>query len=103
MGSMQHIRNVLNEVEGLRDIAFDQDLFAAGMDSLQVMNLVRQLRSSFRYHDGGVLSKLISPRIIYTNPTVLKLAAAIQYLAEHGDAAVGRFENERISKMEGLL
>ena len=97
------IRNALNEVEGLRDVKFDQDLFATGMDSLQVMNLVRQLRSSFRDHDGGVLTKLISPRTIYTNPTVLKLAASIQYLAEHGDTAAEGLEIERIGKMEGML
>lgn len=97
------IKNVLNEVEGLRDIAIDQDLFAAGMDSLQVMNLVRQLRASFRDHEGGALTKLISARTIYTNPTVLKLAASIQYLAEHGDAAAEGLETERISKMEGLF
>ena len=97
------IRNDLNEVEGLRDVAFDQDLFAAGMDSLQVMNLVRQLRSSFKDHDGGILTKLISPRTVYTNPTVLKLAASIRYLAEHGDAAAEGLEIERISKMENLF
>ena len=98
------IRKLLDEMEGLRDVAFDQDLFAAGMDSLQVMNLVRQLRSSFREHDeGGVLTKLISPRTIYTNPTVLKLAASIHFLAEHGDAAAEELEIERISKMEALL
>ena len=97
------IRKMLDEMEGLQDVAFDQDLFAAGMDSLQVMNLVRQLRSSFRDHDGGVLTKIISPRTIYTNSTVLKLVASIRFLADHGDAAAEELEIERIGKMEALL
>ena len=97
------IRNRLNEMEGLRDVAFDQDLFAVGMDSMQVMNLVRQLRSSFRDHGGGILTKLISPRTVYSNPTILKLAASIQYMAEHGDTAAEGLEVERVKKMEGLL
>ena len=97
------ISNLLNKTERLRDLAFDQDFFAAGMDSLEVMNLVRKLRSSFRDHDGGVLTKLISPRTIYANPTVIKLAAAVQHLADHGDVASEGSEMERIGKMEGLL
>ena len=97
------IRDMLNEMEGFRDIDFDQDFFAAGMDSLQVMNLVRQLRSSFRDHDVGVVTKLISPRIVYAHPTVLKLASAVEYLAKHGDAASKGLENERTGKMEKML
>ena len=90
-------------MEGLRDVAFDQDLLAAGLDSLRVMNLVRKLRSSFRDHDGGVLAKLTSPRTIYTNPTVLKLAASIQCLAEHGDTAAEGLERNGLGRWKGYL
>ncbi|KAF6227540.1 hypothetical protein HO173_012179 [Letharia columbiana] len=97
------ICNMLTEMEGLQNITFEQNFFAAGMDSLQVMNLVRQLRSSFRDHDGGVVAHLISPRTIYSNSTVFELAAAVEYLADHGEAASEGLEKERIGKMEGML
>ena len=84
---------------GLRDVTFDEDLFAAVMDSLQV---IRQLRSSLRHHDGGEIAKLISSRTIYANLTVLELAASIHILTEHGDAAAETLKFERISKMEEL-
>ena len=97
------IRNALHEMEGLQNVTLDQDFFAGGMDSLQVMSLVRQLRSSFRNHDRGAIKDLISPRTIYSNPTVFKLATAVQYLADHGDAASEGLEKERIGKMEEML
>ena len=97
------IRDMLTEMEGLGKITSEQDLFAAGMDSLQVMNLVRQLRSSFREYDGGALAHLVSPRTIYSSPTVFKLTTAIQYLADHGKAASEGLEKERIGQMERLV
>ena len=97
------IRGILTEMEGLRDVTFQQDFFAAGMDSLQVMNLVRQLRSSFRDYDGGTVARLVSPRTIYSNPTLFKLATAVNYLADHGEAASEGLEKERIGKMERML
>lgn len=97
------IHNTLSKMEGLQNITFEQDLFAAGMDSLQVMNLVRQLRSSFRDYNGGSLAHLISPRTIYSNPNVLKIAVAVKYLSDHGEAASEGLEKERIGKMEEML
>lgn len=97
------IYNMLTEMERLQTITFEQDFFAAGMDSLQVMSLVRRLRSSFMDHDGGSLAHIISPRTVYSNPTVIKLATAIKYLADHGEAASESLEKDRIGKMEGML
>ena len=97
------IHNMLTKIEGLQKITFDQDLFAAGMDSLQVMNLVRQLRSSFRDYDGGAFAHLISPRTIYSNPNVFKIVTAVKYLADNGEAASESLAKERIDNMEGML
>ena len=100
---MIFIRSILSKIEGLQSITLEQDFFALGMDSLQVMNLVRQLRAAFRDHDGGVLAHLVSPRTIYSNPTIFKLATALQYLADHGEAASEGQEKERIGKMERMF
>ncbi|CAD6591480.1 MAG: hypothetical protein ASARMPREDX12_005186 [Alectoria sarmentosa] len=97
------MRNILTGMGGLQNITFEQDFFAAGMDSLQVMNLVRQLRSSFRDHDGGAVAHLMSPRTIYSSPTISKLANAVHNLADHGGAASESMDKERIGKMEAML
>lgn len=97
------IRNILTEMKGLQNITTEQDFFAAGMDSLQVMDFVRQLRSSFKDFDGGAVAHLLSPRTVYSNATVLKLATAIEYLADHGEVASEGLERERTNKMEAML
>lgn len=97
------IRNILIGMEGLQNVSFEQDFFAAGMDSLQVMNLIRQLRSSLKDFDGGAIAQLLSPRTVYSNPTVLKLATAIKYLADHGEVGSKGLEKERIGKMQEML
>lgn len=97
------MHKILTGMDGLQDITSEQDFFAAGMDSLQVMNLVRQLRSSLKDHDGGAVARLISSRTIYSNPTIPKLAIAVQSLADHGEVTSKGFEKERIGKMEELL
>ena len=94
---------------GLEAIAPEQDIFAVGADSLQVMNLVRQLRSSFTAqhgegHEIGVISPhLISPKIVYSNPTAAKLANALHQLTGHSAEASEKLEEQRIKKMEEML
>lgn len=94
---------------GLEDIAPEQDIFAVGADSLQVMNLVRQLRSSFTAqhgegHEEGVIPPhLISPKIVYSNPTAAKLANALHQLTGHSAEASEKLEGQRIKKMEEML
>ena len=97
------VRNLLVTMEGVQKISLEEDFFSLGLDSLQVMNLVRKLRSSFRDYNGGALTHLLSPRIVYSNPTILKLATAIQHLADHGEAASEDMETERIGRMEAML
>lgn len=99
----QAIQETLVAVIGLKDLTPDQDIFAAGMDSLQVINLVRQLKSSFTGDEGKIPAHLISPRIIYSNPTANKLANALHQLTGQGDKVYKKMEEERISRMEAML
>ena len=89
---------VLLETVGLHDITPDQDIFNAGADSLQVMNLVRQLRASLTAQ-----AHLISPRIVYSNPTPSKLAEALHELTNPVKEANENLDKERISRMEEML
>ena len=90
---------------GLESIAPEQDIFAVGADSLQVMNLVRQLRSSFaaQHGHGVVPPHLIAPKLIYSNPTAAKLANALNRMTGHSAEAAGKLEEERLKKMEDVL
>lgn len=99
------LRELLVGTIGLEAIAPDQDIFAVGADSLQVMNLVRQLRSSFTAQQGhGVIPPhLITPKIVYSNPTAARLANALHQLTGHSAEVSEKLEEERIKKMEGML
>ena len=97
------LRSLIIQVVGLRNLHADEDIFAAGTDSLEVMNLMRQLKSSFSGKDGGIPDRLISPRIIYSNPTASKLATALHSLLNQGDKTHEESENDRIEKMEEML
>lgn len=97
------LRHMLIQLVGLQDLATDEDFFTAGADSLQVMNLVRQLRASFTGKQGGISSDLITPRIVYASPTASKLAKALHDLTEKGNETYESLEKARISKMEEML
>ena len=90
-------------VTGLKDLKPDQDVFSAGMDSLKTMNLVRQLKSSFSSEQGGIDVHLITPRIIYANPTATKLASALHQLSGQGEEVYENLEKERLKKMDEML
>ena len=99
------LQELLVATLGLKAIASNQDIFAVGADSLQVMNLVRQLRSSFTAQDADEMipPHLISPKIVYSNPTATKLAKALHQLTGHTAEASEKLEEERIKKMEEML
>ncbi|MCJ1242991.1 hypothetical protein MMC30_000187 [Trapelia coarctata] len=62
----------------LRSLTEDEDFFAAGIDSLQVMKTVRQLKASLGSTNGIEVSpKHITPSVIYSNPTIRKLSRAV--------------------------
>lgn len=99
------LQELLAGTIGLEAIAPEQDIFAVGADSLQVMNLVRQLRSSFTAQDTDEMipPHLISPKIIYSNPTAAKLANALHQMTGHTAEGSEELEEQRIKTMEEML
>lgn len=97
------LREMLAAAMGLGDLAPDQDLFAAGMDSLQVITFVRLLKSSLTSPNGGVATQLISPKIIYSNPTVNQLGIALHKLNHGAGEASEEIDRQRIKNMENML
>ncbi|KAL9117063.1 MAG: hypothetical protein Q9187_006405 [Circinaria calcarea] len=97
------LQEMLESVAGTGKLSPDQDIFSAGVDSLQVMTLVRQLRQSVTAYDGGISADLVTPRIVYANPTISKLADALQELACKKEQTFETMEQDRVKKMENML
>ena len=72
----------------------DMDFFAAGMDSLHVMSAVKHLKAAL----AGISSDEINTRLIYANPTVATLAAALKTMRISDGAQVSSLTREQIMK-----
>lgn len=81
----------------------DQDIFSAGADSLQVINIVRQLKASLISKGDAFPTHLISAKIIYSNPTPARLAGSIHQLATQGQSVYQDLDEARIDKMKNML
>ncbi|EPS36265.1 hypothetical protein H072_10357 [Dactylellina haptotyla CBS 200.50] len=79
------IRDLVKEVTELNDIKDDDDFFALGVDSLQVLHLVKELKLKFPLQE-------LNPSQVYTNPSVEALSNEILRVSgqPNGDASVSR-------------
>ncbi|GIZ41761.1 hypothetical protein CKM354_000505600 [Cercospora kikuchii] len=68
----RRILDILKDVFGLT-VAVDQDIFSAGVDSLGVTTIVRELQRLLSTTDQG--RYFIAPKAVYQNPTAIGLAA----------------------------
>lgn len=73
----QSIVETLQEQLDASKLEADVDFFAAGIDSLGVMNAAKILRAGLKESGYDVDSKTLAPRVIYSNSTPLRLAAHI--------------------------
>ncbi|KAF8857823.1 acetyl-CoA synthetase-like protein [Acephala macrosclerotiorum] len=67
---------LIDTVFKMEDLKADQDFFAAGMDSLHVMTLVRLLKTKL----VSIPHDRINTRLIYSNPCLDKLATSLKSL-----------------------
>ena len=65
---------------GIPDLTTEDDFFARGMDSLQVIQIARSLKAGLERAE--LKANGLEPRTIYTNPTVTNFAAAVRSYAE---------------------
>ncbi|KAJ0423944.1 hypothetical protein BJY00DRAFT_309761 [Aspergillus carlsbadensis] len=70
------IRQAVQETMKISQLALTEDFFNRGMDSLQVLRLVRHLR-------GRTALIGISPSMVYLNASILALSAAVYQLAQN--------------------
>lgn len=77
----QTLRALFSQILNVNNITIGDadDLFVAGLDSLSVIRVVSSLRTSLEEH--GENDPAVSLAFVYSNPTIAKLATAIDYLA----------------------
>lgn len=71
----EQLRQIILEITKIDAVVNDDDLFSLGMDSLQVLQITRRLRSALR--DNFAAVKRVTPSLIYANPSVQQLCSAI--------------------------
>ncbi|KAI2641306.1 hypothetical protein GGS21DRAFT_547675 [Xylaria nigripes] len=79
----------------------DADFFVSGVDSLQVLNLTRLLRTGLQAA-GFQNDQAISPTVIYGNPTSERLAAYIFSVVTEGVGAATNDAAHEIERMKAL-
>ncbi|KAJ4386022.1 hypothetical protein N0V93_008913 [Gnomoniopsis smithogilvyi] len=73
----QSIVETLQKQLAAKDLDIDVDFFAAGIDSLGVMNAAKILRAGLKDSGYEVDAKALAPKVIYTNSTPRRLATYI--------------------------
>ena len=77
----------MKRITGIASLEDGEDLFAAGVDSLQVTTLLKHLKNGLRETgDGTGTSKQFTAALIYSSPTVSKLAESMHKLNEQDGA-----------------
>lgn len=97
----QSVHQIVAFAMGLEHLGFDDDLFSRGMDSLQVIQTARYLKSGLQ--DAGMKVGNLGPSTIYTNPTITKLTSAVETFEQKIQATRQSAEKARVHDMEGIL
>ena len=71
--------------ENIKELDLDQDMFEAGIDSLQVIKMTREIKFQAREAGGSKDDAQFLPTTIYRHPTINQLASFI-YSQRHGVA-----------------
>ena len=95
---------VLAEISNIHDLGNDEDLFSAGVDSLQVMALVNQFKAGLRGTQVAEAEVVkISPRTVYSNPTISQLASMLLNIAQPESVTHDPLEESSGKEMQELF
>lgn len=97
----QSVHQIVTFAMGLEHIGVDDDFFSRGMDSLQVIQTARYLKSGLQ--EAGMKVGSLGPSTIYTNPTIRKLASTVESFEQKFQATRESAEKARIHDMEEIL
>ena len=97
----QSVHQVVTFAMSVEDLGVEDDLFSRGMDSLQVIQTARYLKSGLR--EAGMKVGNLGPSTVYTNPTVTKLTSAVESFERQGQATRQSAEKAHIDDMKSML
>lgn len=97
----QSVHQIVAFAMGLEQLGVDDDFFSRGMDSLQVIQTARYLKSGLQ--EAGMKVGNLGPSTIYTNPTITKLTSTVESIEQKIQATRESAEKARIQDMEGIL
>ena len=80
---------------GLEKIQQEDDLFAAGLDSLQAMNTVKRINAAAE--SQGLQNFKLPPDAIYANRNIAELTSTIMSLIKLGEEGI---DNEKEQEVE---
>ncbi|KAK3300367.1 putative NRPS-like enzyme [Chaetomium fimeti] len=86
-GASEWLRALIAEVAGISISNGDGDIFEAGVDSLQVIKMAREIRMTAKRGQAPASLAEFSPRFIYANPTVNQLGALMFDAASRREVA----------------
>lgn len=99
---MASLKLLIGKFCDLGSLKPDDDLFGLGMNSLQAIAMTRELKSSIASQSEQA-SRGVSAKLIYSNPTLTKLASAIQALLDPSTDKEQDTEGARIKEMEQMV
>ncbi|MCJ1463036.1 hypothetical protein MMC07_001640 [Pseudocyphellaria aurata] len=97
----QSVHQIVAYTTGLDDLGAEEDLFSRGMDSLQVIQIARYLKSGLQ--GAGMKVGDLGPSTIYTNPTITKLTSIVESFDQQVQATRESAEKARIDNMREML
>ena len=97
------VQHVFADMTGNRQLDPSTDVFAAGADSLQVLNAVRKIRSRILLSSSNVHPSTITQSMVYSFPTVTKTTAFLCSLATSDSVGLAMYEETHLSKVEAML
>ncbi|KAL1982511.1 hypothetical protein VTN96DRAFT_1236 [Rasamsonia emersonii] len=97
----EYARRLVAKVAGKPAPDDDADIFALGVDSLQVVQMVQAIKALLRNQGVACDDRAVSPRLIYRNPTVRLLGAAIFAIASPDASIVS--QDTRAATLQRIL
>lgn len=91
----QSIVDTLKKHVGAAGLQTEMDFFAAGIDSLGVMNAAKILRNGLKESGHDIDAQGLTPRVIYSNSTPRRLAAHIFHTLLNNQANTAQSEDEQ--------
>lgn len=98
----QSIVETLQRRVGAAKLEADVDFFAAGIDSLGVMNAAKVLRGGLKESGYEVDAQALAPRVIYTNSTPRRLAAHIFHSIIRGQGGAQSEDEQQQEAMRAI-